>query len=167
MTSLATVTHAAASAAPAFNSGFYATIVTVIPVLLLAFAIQSPNAWQQLLQYAIRLTAVRRQARPQIFSSLIPPSLLPAATIVSWFMVAVALLIVSAGLWGEVLAINALYNQAASPGSDSVVLATAIALTVAVVIVPIVQGAGAHLFVRIEPAVPGTPAAGTGKTGSA
>jgi hypothetical protein len=166
MTSLATVTHAA-SAAPTFNSGFYTTIVTVIPVLLLAFAIQSPNAWQQMLQYAIRLTAVTRQARPQIFSSLIPPSLRPAATILSWFMVAVALLIVGAGLWGEVLAINVLYNQSASPSSNSIVLATAIALTVAVVVVPIVQGAGAHLFVHIEPAVPSTPVVETDKRDSA
>ena len=60
MSNLGTLTHAAAPSPPAFNSDFYATIVTVIPVLLLAFAIQSPNAWQQMLQSAIRLTAVTR-----------------------------------------------------------------------------------------------------------
>jgi hypothetical protein len=163
MTSLATVTHAAASVAVTFNSGFYTTIVTVIPVLLLAFAIQSPNAWQQMLQYAIRLTAVSRQVRPQIFSSLIPTSLLPAATILSWFMVGVAFLIVVAGLWGEVLAINALYNRSASPSSNSIVLASAVALTVAVVVVPISQGVSAHLFVRIEPAGPNTTVVETDK----
>jgi len=155
MSSLATLTHATVPAPPTFNSDFYATIVTVIPVLLLAFATQSPNAWQQMLEYAIRLTAVTRQARPQIYNSLIPSSLRPAAMILSWFMVAIAVLIVGAGLWGEVLAINALYNHSASPTSNSMVLATAIALTVAVVVVPMVQGASTHLFVRIQPADPG------------
>jgi hypothetical protein len=40
MSSLAPLAQAAAPAAPAFNSTFYATIATVIPVLFLALAIQ-------------------------------------------------------------------------------------------------------------------------------
>lgn len=101
------------------------------------------------------MDTVTRQARPQIYASLIPPSLLPAATILSWFMVAVAVFIVGGGLWGEVLAIDALYNHNASSSSSSIVLATTIALTVAVVVVPMVQGASSRLFVHIEPADPG------------
>jgi hypothetical protein len=40
MTSLALLAHAAHAAPPAFNSTFYATAATVIPVLFLAIAVQ-------------------------------------------------------------------------------------------------------------------------------
>ncbi len=63
------------------------------------------------------------------------------------------------------LAINALYNQSASPSSNSIVLATAITLTVAVVVVPIVQGAGAHLLVHVEPADSNMPSSASKNPG--
>jgi len=42
MTSLATLTRAATTAAPAFNGLFYATTATIIPVLFLALAVSGP-----------------------------------------------------------------------------------------------------------------------------
>src|SRR5260370_7122818 len=49
MTSVASLAHAA----PAFNSAFYATVATVIPVLFLALAIQS-GAFEGVLAAALR-----------------------------------------------------------------------------------------------------------------
>jgi hypothetical protein len=49
----------AAAAAPAFNSAFYATVATVIPILFLAIAVQGPALSDLLSMSATRLDANR------------------------------------------------------------------------------------------------------------
>jgi hypothetical protein len=162
MTTLATLAQGAHTAAPTFNSDFYTTIAAAIPVLLLAFAVQSPNAWQKMLQTAIHFTSVTRNIpNPRLNTSLIPSRLTRPAMYLSWFMVTIALLIVAVALVGEVLAINALYDQSASSLTSSFVLAAALALTVVAVTVPIIQGSTALMWTEAEIAqpvgIPGSP----------
>lgn len=113
MNSLASLTHAAAPAAPAFNADFYITAATVIPVLFLAFAVQG-RTYQDMLQ------AIRR-AKERAAISYRPLRIL-------------ALLILAAGTNGEIVAILALYDRSTS--AEGYVLIAVISLVIAVVVGP-------------------------------
>jgi hypothetical protein len=62
MSSLATLAHDA-PAPSAFNSAFYATVATVIPVLFLAIALQGNTHQDLLLAYAARVRTYRQRMR--------------------------------------------------------------------------------------------------------
>jgi hypothetical protein len=116
MSSLASLARATASAAPAFNSTFYATVATVIPVLFLALAIQG-RMYEQLLRTALWFTRTKRAALPLRSLRDIHLSLVAAVRLI-WLAIVtvnsllwlIALLIPAAGFVGEAAAVIALYQ---------------------------------------------------------
>jgi hypothetical protein len=119
------------AAAPTFNTDFYVTAATVIPVLFLALILQT-TAYDDLLKDTAETTErLRERYRKRTDDYFMAPSVLAAAG-----APLTALLILFAGAAGELAAINALANRHATSliavtASSSVVL-----LTVAVVAAP-------------------------------
>jgi hypothetical protein len=107
MSNLASLAHVASPATPAFNSSFYTTAATVIPVLFLAIAVQG-RMYDDLLKAYVN--AGRRLIRPTAAALL-------------------AMLILFFGIIGESQALFILYRQNAAPLPD-VALPTAIGLTI-------------------------------------
>ena len=103
MSSLASLTHAAAPARPAFNGLFYATVATIIPVLFLAIAVQG-RAYEGLMRaigaIAVRAGRTGRPGRRQFAAYMITMALLP-----------IPALILIYGAAGEIVAILALLDQ--------------------------------------------------------
>jgi magnesium-transporting ATPase (P-type) len=132
VTAMSNLAYAANAPALPFNSDFYTTIATVIPVLLLAFAVQSPNPWQVMLQIAATSTRIARSPEPHNRT-------IGRAALVAWLFVALAAIVVFAGFWSEYLALTALYNHTATHQQRVGMLVTAIALTFGVIIVPMWQ----------------------------
>ena len=109
-----------------FNRDFYATITTVIPVLYLALTVQGPlyssmlkRAWSGLLRKERDLELSLRLLRVSISVGLI----------------IAAVVILAAGLGGEILAIFALYNGSSAQAGPWVLLSV-IALVVATAVGP-------------------------------
>jgi hypothetical protein len=111
MTSLASLTHAADAAAPAFNHDFYTTAGLLIPVLFLAINVQT-------VFQSLRIPAPERRDRaPSVGAVAVVTSIVFYAT--------------TAGIAGEIAAIIALNDQTAGPVIHYLVLVTMILLTVA------------------------------------
>jgi hypothetical protein len=131
MNNLASLAHVASPATPAFNSSFYTTAATVIPVLFLAIAVQG-RMYDDLLKAYVN--AGGRLIRPTAAALL-------------------AVLILFFGITGESQALFILYRQSATSLPD-VALPTAIGLTVlagaspAVALVKSVYSTGRELPAR-------------------
>jgi hypothetical protein len=138
MSSLALVAHHYAAVTPAFNSGFYSTIATIIPVLFLAIAVQGTayGTLVKVVAYGIRLY---RRVMP-VMSAVLKMSPLMGAggsavmILGAWLalalLVLVSVLTLVSGLAGEIIAVIALYRQRAVAGSGAFVLGATIFLAV-------------------------------------
>ncbi len=115
-------------AAPAFNSDFYATVAATIPVLFLAMVLQG-GGFQDLVQGFQRATAHFR-------ADITRPGWRPV--IACWIFFSGAMLILFYGAVGEIIALFALYHQHVSAVQAGAPLWSAVYLTVAVVIRPLV-----------------------------
>jgi hypothetical protein len=137
MSSLATLAHAAAPPAPAFNGLFYATAATIIPVLFLAIAVQGP-LYGDLLKASD--AALRRFREHKADPS--PPRLVLRLWIGSVLAsgAAVTILIVTVG--GEIEALVSLRMERAY-GDPQAAIAAAVLLTAAAAVGP------ALAFVRL------------------
>ena len=116
MTSLALLEHTAA-ATPAFNTAFYATAATVIPVLFLAIVFQN-TTWQELAETASTASA--------------GSSTSVKLRIIAWTIGVFVGLVILLGAAGELYAIAALYQQRASGDTPRAVLQALILLTVVI-----------------------------------
>jgi hypothetical protein len=149
--SLAALAHAA-PAAPAFNTEFYATAATIIPVLFLAVAVQG-NTYDVLIR-ALGTSRGRMRDR----RSPLPQRLVALVATEATFLLACAILIY--GALNEGIAVYALYKQKAEEPA---------ATLFAVIFLVAVSAAGPTLaFLR---AATGTtqpearrPSAGSGET---
>lgn len=106
-----------------FNSDFYITVATVIPVLFLAIVVQGPT-YERMFESAARST-LRFGHHPNFVDLLV--------AVVSSLLVLIAFLIVFVGGFGEVIAIYTLYQGHDDSGTRSMVyLATVFLIIVAV-----------------------------------
>jgi hypothetical protein len=130
MNSLAALAHTTHTAVPAFNTAFYSTVATIIPVLFLAIAIQGRTYEDLTKAYA---TANRKlwhapsgswRRRFASATILITTGLISAG-------------IVALGAIGEIRAIFALYQQHADRGTQQVVFVTVTFLIVVVAGAPL------------------------------
>jgi len=150
---LTSLAHTAA-AAPPFNSTFYATVATIIPVLYLALAVQG-STYADLLKAAakawnsIRQRANRSGPAAGIFLPYIGSVLLGTA----------ALQIPILGVLGEIQALIALDQQRA-PGGPRIAIVTSATLAVAVAAGPAL--AFARFLSNLPTIVIGTAPAGPG-----
>jgi hypothetical protein len=122
MTSLASLTHAAA-AAPAFNSTFYAVAATVIPVLFLAVAVQG-RGYKNLMK---ALDVMDQGSDPDIPLAKADAAIFAATAV----LVTIATLILAAAVLSEILAVYALYQQQARSTTGQTVIISVILLTIA------------------------------------
>jgi hypothetical protein len=122
MTSITALTHAAAAAAPPFNSNFYITAATAIPTLFVALAVQG-NGYENLLKSSTALSNSRRFIPAVVVSSL----LIAPATAILFFAVL-----------GESLAVYALYQQQAESTTSQYVLVATITFVFATAVGPAV-----------------------------
>jgi hypothetical protein len=135
--SLALLAHGARTPAPAFNSTFYATAATIIPVLFLAIAVQG-HMYENLMKAASdAIETGYRQARLWRRS----PSSVRTRQVIGPFLtpylaIGVAVVILIFGVSGEILALTSLYLQRPADGSPQSVLTAAAILTVATAAVP-------------------------------
>jgi hypothetical protein len=168
MTSLTTLAQAAAPAPPAFNSTFYSTIATVIPVLFIAYVLQGP--YQQLLRSA--LGAARAQAAGQSpwqpigrTATWIVARLPPSTDL--RMRLAGAFLVLTAGFIGEASAIYALYQGRGDTSTHLGVLIATIILLLAVINGPTLAYMRILLVLRHPPpqaaASPDPPEPGAGQ----
>lgn len=134
MTSLASLAHAA-PAPPAFNSTFYATVATVIPVLFLALAIQS-GAFEGVLKAALRLAPGFQRGDRTARRAL--------RTFASLRLLWAAYIMLLAAVVGEVLALSALYLGRELAGVQPTVYAAAIVLVLAAAAGPTVRLVNIH-----------------------
>ena len=152
MSSLAALAHAAAPAAPAFNSTFYATVATVIPVLFLALAIQS-QSYQGVLNAALRLAPGFQRGDRTARRAL--------RTFVALRLLWGAYGFLLAAVVGEVLALSALYLGREPAGVRPTVYVAAIVLVLAAAAGPTVTLVKDHravmnlLLPQRAPAAPG------------
>jgi len=111
-----TLVLARGHAAPAFNTAFYATVATVIPVLFLAVAIQGSTYQALLGAYAARAREYRTEMRAAEASGrlTIRKALAGAPHVQLPGFLAAGIL--AAGLFGETGALIALYLRQALPG---------------------------------------------------
>jgi hypothetical protein len=116
---------ALAQACPPFNSTFYATAATVIPVLFVAIAVQA-GLYGDLLSAARR--ASLRADRGVGAIGRIGIVLAIIAWGATWFL---ALVILVVGTYGELAALNALYVQHPERGVflSTMILVVAVAIT--------------------------------------
>lgn len=123
MSSYVTLALAAAPAAPAFNSNFYITAATVIPVLFVALAIQENSGYKKLLQVFGALDRLTRSPHPwcQRFT----------ATIAGAVLIIVAYAILVFGVVIEAAAVYALYQQQVSSSTAAAVLVGTIFMVIA------------------------------------
>jgi hypothetical protein len=124
-----------AAAAPAFNTAFYATAATVIPVLFLAIAVQG-RALETVSRAAIRAAHDYQRARRS-------RARLKAVTahFRALLTVAIASLIVIDGVAGEMNAVVALQNR--KGGTETFVATAVVVLTFAAAATPAVTFAKA------------------------
>jgi len=128
MTSLALLAHTAHTAAPGFNTAFYATTATVIPVLFLAIAVQG-RTYEDLLKAAgdTYERGLRRQHLRQPHRASARP---PVPLLATWALLSTALIIMCFAVLAEITALICLYQQ--SPTADpGTVITAAILLTIA------------------------------------
>jgi hypothetical protein len=131
MSSLALLAHTAAPPPPAFNSTFYATAATIIPVLFLAIAAQGPF-FEELLALTLANTRRIRQD-PQLRESALRTF---AAVDIAGAPLRIAALILIYGAVAEILALTALYQQHASAFTGAYVLTGTIFLSIMAVFRP-------------------------------
>ncbi len=122
MTSLAALTYAARTTAPAFNGLFFATAATIIPVLFLALAVQG-RGYENVLEY-LKFQAHRVESRG--WTAYIAMCLFLAAFLIPAY-----------GTIGEIVAVYALYQEQAGSVTTQNVLAAAILLTAMTAVAPV------------------------------
>ena len=128
---------AAGTTATQFNSTFYATAATIIPVLFVALAVQG-RAYEALLragQFAIKARLGIRpiRIRPSTPGSQIRG--LATASIAIGLLLVIAFAIVAAGGYGELLAVYALYQ-----GQDQATTRRAVLLATMFLIILVAAG---------------------------
>jgi hypothetical protein len=122
MSNLALLAFNARTAAPVFNGTFYATVATIIPVLFLAIAIQG-NIYQAiLLEYARRTRAYRQRMRAADAAGQLTIRKALGGGLAAQVPGILASAILVGGLYGEGVALDALYVQKAPPGAGLIVL---------------------------------------------
>ena len=134
MTSLASLARAA-PALPAFDSTFYATVATVIPVLFLALAIQS-GAIEGVLEAALRKA-------PGFLRGDRTPRRALRTFVALWLLWGVYITVLAAVV-GEVLALIALYLGRELAGVRPTVYVAAIVLVLAAAAGPTVRLVNIH-----------------------
>lgn len=107
-----------------FNSDFYITAATIIPVLYLALTLQS-STFDMVLEWWGKLLT-RRSGRSRKVERRFWIALLVA-------IVGLSLLI--EGLFGEIYAVQALYSRQSNIGTTQFILVSVIILTLAVIVV--------------------------------
>lgn len=122
MSSLAPLAHAAA--APPFNTDFYVTIATVIPVLFLAIAVQGP-VYQDLVQ-ALRAIDIKHRSRLRRTAGGMTYALV-------WQFLYFILI---AGFAGELFALIAIAVHKEASGEQAIMLVLTAILLAGVVIGP-------------------------------
>ena len=120
---------AAAKAQP-FNGLFYATVATVIPVLYLAIAVQG-RLYDNLLQSASRAFARWLQHVRQSPDGSVTWSRAAPAAVAILISTMLALVILAAGILGEVLALLSLSFQREVGANDGVLILTFILVAAA------------------------------------
>jgi hypothetical protein len=110
------------AAAPAFNSTFYATVATVIPVLFLAIALQGGTYQTLLAAYAANVRAYRQTMRAARAAGQLTLRKALASVPSTHLPGYAAAATVLAGLYGEGVALDALYSQQAPPAAGLGVL---------------------------------------------
>jgi GNAT superfamily N-acetyltransferase len=116
-----------------FNSDFYVAAATVIPVLYLALGVQGSLLTGVIarLNKSLRMMSRQRPDTPLRQLGLV------CRVAVSYALMAVAILVVAAGVVGEGAALLALYHQKGGPGTGRLVLASLIALLVLTAVSPV------------------------------
>jgi hypothetical protein len=112
--SLEALTHA--TAAPAFNGLFFATVATVIPVLFLAIVLQANTYQALLLAYANEARAYRARIRAIKAADRLTIRLALAGAFDIHLPGILAAAILVAGIYGEGTVLVALYERQAVPG---------------------------------------------------
>jgi hypothetical protein len=106
MTNLASLAHGTSAAPPAFNTAFYATAATIIPVLFLAIAVQG-SLYGDLLKASTKtLDSFRERS---VGSS--PPRAWIASLLLSLLAACTAITILIFGVTGEIQALASLSSQ--------------------------------------------------------
>jgi hypothetical protein len=134
---LSTLPHATSPAAPALTAStiaFYATSATIVPVLFIAIALQSP-VWQPMLRNAgsAGRSARKNEQRVALIALHVP--------------IVLAYLVLFAGLYGVGMSIGALSYDNDDPMRHDTVAAAVIILTIAVASVPLSQWSRALLTI--------------------
>jgi hypothetical protein len=172
MTSLASLAHGTSAAAPAFNTAFYATAATIIPVLFLAIAVQG-SLYSDLLKASTKTLDRFRERRA---GSSPPQRALRAwmaSLLVSVLASCTAITILIFGVTGEIQALASLSSQQVQ-GDPHGPLIAAVLLTLASAAGPALAFAGTVVTIsrrgragRETSGQQAAPAeADTGKTGT-
>ena len=117
--------------AAGFNSNFYTVVATLIPVLFIALAVQVPLFVRVFVAYQ-SLARARPYGRSRGLieqGGLIYKIIFNAS---AWVLVFLLVPIVIAGVWGELLAVYALYQQQDQPSTRYLVLVLTVLLIIAV-----------------------------------
>jgi hypothetical protein len=125
MTSLASLGHGTSTAAPAFNTAFYATAATIIPVLFLAIAVQG-SLYSDLLKASAK--TLDRFRERDIGSN--PPRAWIASLLLSLLAACTAITILIFGVTGDIQALASLSSQQVM-GDPNGPLIAAVMLTLA------------------------------------